>query len=1316
MPYEDFSPGTGADYIYVDGSGYFSIPTGNPNRIDFTAIPPNSTSRVYKDMGTGDYLLNFEVEFDFEITDIQSADSAVMIFRASSETLWGYGNASAIGVEALSTTTFQLKLSQPTYATQLSTTLNKNTVYYIRAYRTYTAFIVEIYGSNSDRQSRINVIDTVGVGGLTPTAWQYYHVGASANHAVSDTITGYVENVNIVSSDVDYGTQLLSVIDIFDYGYYTGLSFTTTNDALFVDSNGDIHITGHSHGSASPSYNHGYIYYQVSTDGGITFTDGEGGGTDSYKQWSTGVTTYPSTSSVVVDSSGNVYVFYVMGSLYMIKKPNTTGGVFGSAVVISTGGSFGNSLGGLQAVVDTNDNLIVTASGNYDGNPSMVMVCTSDDAGTTWTEEYRAGTTTSGSSSDLTVASTNDIYFASIGTVYYGYQGNSAVKKITRSAVTGGYEWAVGSPENILSPGTGDSYEIFSTAIVAERDTEIIWQFVAMDDNGTYKIKYNKKVSGSWGTWQTLLSKTGGTGENHYDGLSVARDYDNNIFLTYNMHDGTTSILPTYIIPYGGGTWGTSSILEAQGLKCALQSNPMNSGTIDLYYSYQDIGGIKYLSSYNTNQFNGSDSITLDDEIFVNIPLQNLNLEESLTVSDAITFAKEVFLGDSLALTDEIEVDVSQEKVYFDDLIALTDEIVSGTVKDIDNDFRMAVGVISDINNKINTVIESKVDIDNKINTAKLILEDIDNKINTVIEETPGISNRFNSAYGDINDISNDVRIAGLNQSNLFNDFRMIKSWQVPGISGAQSLGKSYVKVYINSVEQTDAVVDSINITKTINAPHTTSFILARPYDTTKPALESMVEIKYNDILIYKGYIVTVSPSDTPEQIAINCNNIHWKNNRTQTWFNVGHIPSDNTELYYNTVSSALSSLGINWNIGNFIPETMTLFGAGESDAITNLVTNTGNFGWYYDELENKKLWSGGGGSVVQLDKQELGKNIGLYQIIKHTITESADGIINKLRVQMGNEVMKYFGSNSEHKTYVNHYYGIQRVTAVPAWNPALEVTAKDSDSGFGFDFHPDESDYGDVYKKYKFPHPSIINESWSDWRRPIIEITPRNFGAGTPSGQDGVLKDGFSVDFENGILTLSEKLFYYDKSTFGADRGTITQRTAPQVTLIMYKQKKVTTTENPTQNPGGELTNELMFFTNKIGDYTPTVQGVLNLGGLSIQHGGIYVTIDGDNNRIIHYVPSWNDTQFAEDLAYWNLSKTAYSKVKGTVTITLDAMLFYNLNLSKRIMINGIIDSPLNITGINYDFNNFTVTLNVENFAFFKRSVSKQSHGEGLS
>jgi len=600
--------------------------------------------------------------------------------------------------------------------------------------------------------------------------------------------------------------------------------------------------------------------------------------------------------------------------------------------------------------------------------------------------------------------------------------------------------------------------------------------------------------------------------------------------------------------------------------------------------------------------------------------------------------------------------------------------------------------------------------LSNKISTTALILKDINNKINTVTRVISDAVNLIYSSLGIISDAENDVRTLAETSNNFNNDIRFLADYQVPGDAGFVSLGKEYIKVYIASVEQTDITVDSISINKVLNGEHTASFELATPYDNTRPDMEALVEIKYNDYLLYKGYITEITPASTPENILITCKNKYWKQNRNKSYFFVGHKPRDNKELYYPKISEALSTeFSLDFGIGNFVPQTMSVFGTKESDALTNLITNCGNYAWYYDVNENKKLWTAGQGSIINLERQVIGTNFGLFQVISHTIKENISSIVNKLRVQMGDKVIRRFndtGGNKQYTSYVYEYFNLQ---ALPDWDATYEVLAKDSGTGHGVDYPPDDADgkelYKDVFKKYKVLFLDKELSSWTDIYPPEVHLLIPFSLFWTPSFKEGIMKDGFSFDYDTGKLVFSEKMYLRELDEHGQEE----RIRAPQIDLKLWKKRYYSNTENESDDPETDISNPLMFFTDKVGSYSETILDDLTLSNFSIQAGGSYR--DSDGNRVI--VPSWNDTQFATDYSYWQLSNSAYKEISGSIEVTLDTIVTYGINLSNRINIDGVTEGALNIISLAYNMSNFTVSIQVEDKHYYKRATSVPSHGE---
>ncbi len=664
------------------------------------------------------------------------------------------------------------------------------------------------------------------------------------------------------------------------------------------------------------------------------------------------------------------------------------------------------------------------------------------------------------------------------------------------------------------------------------------------------------------------------------------------------------------------------------------------------------------------------------------------------------------------------------------------------TFGDVTNDFRMGGNIVrTDIDSDIRIVKLELQNLLSKFNTVKEEVKNITNDFRSVIEVTKDFTNIFYTAKGLTQNIDNDIRTVKLVKDNIENDFRMQISWQTnpppapgepeptpPQDPSFKSLGKKFIKVYINSVEQTDVNVDSINISKIINGAHIASFDLARAYDGTKPNIELPVEIKYHIWTLYKGYITIITPTSNPESMKIACSDEYWKKNKTKKYFYVGHKPLDDKELYYNTIQEALSTeLSFSAAIGNFIPQHMDLFAIGESNSISTLVSNAGTFGWFYKQDGTKNLWGGGQGSIITLSPQTIGVNVSLYDIIRHQFSESIENIINKLKVQMGEEVVQTFDDTGGTKTFTGTNFSAFRTHAQPAWDTTLERLAKNSVTNYGYDYHKpeDDDDYKEVFKVYALPYLDSESESWTDRYQPILSFYDSPIEVLPPGVQRFLAENanaGYTIDYKNKLIIFSQPQF----KTITDSYGIAINYRRKNISITIWKKQYLSSTASSTEDPETESGNALSFFTDKIGDFSETVLGFLGLTGLSVQEGfteywwkkpGVtlekYYPAPGYVKEVKEHIPSWDDTDFALDFANWQVSKTADKKVTGFAEITLDAFLFYNIDLSNRIMIDNVLDNPLNINSININMNNFTVTLNLESYRNFKRSINIPTHGE---
>ncbi len=615
-----------------------------------------------------------------------------------------------------------------------------------------------------------------------------------------------------------------------------------------------------------------------------------------------------------------------------------------------------------------------------------------------------------------------------------------------------------------------------------------------------------------------------------------------------------------------------------------------------------------------------------------------------------------------------------------------------GMQQTITSDAIICITVLYDIVNKFTSVLSKCYNIINKFSFKQPVIADLYNTITFF--------------KGKLYGVQNDVRTKLLKLYNIQNDIRFYKSWQKPGLAGFQSLGKEYIKVYFDDVEQTDVDIDSIRISRILNGSHTASFEMARPYDSTKPSVESKIEIFYHTWKIYKGYITVVSPSEDPEHILVGCQNKYWKDNRTNKYFYVGHKPSNDKELYYSTIKTALATqFSWNLNLGDFVPEVLNCFANGQSDVLTELITNSGNYGWFHDVNENRKLWTAGSGQTIKIQRQTLGKNIELYQLIEHKFEENIENIVNKLRVQMGHEVIS--GGKDNNVKYIAVSGGYFQRSLLPAWDRWYEHLSSESSSHYGWDYPEpgEEKQYGEVYKKYRIEYPDPAMEG-EDVYPPYIDVhTPSWWGNifGFPLAR---ITEGFTIDYENGLVTFNEPnvIFKINPIT-----GRAYDIRAPILRLHLFKKIRYTSTGSPSEDPETDIGNPLMFFTDKMGDYPITILKDLNLSSLSVREGRSYY--DAEGNLIV--ITAWDDTDFARDKANWELSKTCDKRITGTINITLDTLCHYGIDLDKRIEIDGITEAPMNIKSIDIDIGNFQVSVKLSNDRAFKRTVSLPYHGE---
>ena len=338
--------------------------------------------------------------------------------------------------------------------------------------------------------------------------------------------------------------------------------------------------------------------------------------------------------------------------------------------------------------------------------------------------------------------------------------------------------------------------------------------------------------------------------------------------------------------------------------------------------------------------------------------------------------------------------------------------------------------------------------------------------------------------------------------------------------------------------------------------------------------------------------------------------------------------------------------------------------------------------------------------------------------MLSHQFKDNVDDIVNQYRVQMGQKVIRRFNTYGGTKKFSTYEYRTIRVAATADWDEHYEVLARESYTGEGIDYHSSANNllYKDVFRKYKLPFLDKTLEEWSDRNDPEVRVYIPFGGDWLCSipceivGKFGYretqpIRDGFTIDYNNQTLVFNEPIYLYQLNS----TGDLIAIRRPEIHLNLWKKKYYSDTSSQSDDPKSDISNPLMFFTPKMGDYSQTIQKNLNLTSFSIQVGGSY----RDNEGVWHYVPSWDDTAFALDEANLLLSQSCDIKKSGTISITLDAFCYFNIELANRIMINNVLDESLNIESISLNVSSFTASIQLQKNRYYARTISLQSRGE---
>jgi len=498
------------------------------------------------------------------------------------------------------------------------------------------------------------------------------------------------------------------------------------------------------------------------------------------------------------------------------------------------------------------------------------------------------------------------------------------------------------------------------------------------------------------------------------------------------------------------------------------------------------------------------------------------------------------------------------------------------------------------------------------------------------------------------------------------------------------ALGKEYFKVKINNVDITESlnvIIDSIRWKDVLNASCESDFSLALPYDSIlKPTKGHSVDIYFNDIPKFHGYITSISSSSNPEGINIHCEDEYHILNKNTVEFYVGRQVVDE-ETVYLTYKLALAALGFPEDIGDFTPQDESYIESGKADTISQIVSKCGTFGWYIQPNGTYKLWTAGYGDIITLNKQILGSNLGLYNVISHSIIEDDTEKIDKLKVILGDTIA----------VAVDNFYMDICLRTV------FEEKADDDSKIY-------EREYTTNY--HWFDGRNLTNE------KDIIE-NKEGWIFTVPAGYWYNYPFSFNPEFLDRVPVYPKPPGIYTVREFAIADENIEQVHEFDAAFWYGGIYPETRHSNIFYIGSGDI-EKILNLSNLNHQYGAIYNKVINSGDvnyqITIKHDGEYTIPTFTHQFLEIVIPSWDDTTYATDIATMEYYKYKDTKISGQIQVTFDCIEYYGINLTKRITIDGIY-TALNIKSIDYDVNSYLVTINLESENYYKRSVSIPSH-----
>jgi hypothetical protein len=764
--------------------------------------------------------------------------------------------------------------------------------------------------------------------------------------------------------------------------------------------------------------------------------------------------------------------------------------------------------------------------------------------------------------------------------------------------------------------------------------------------------------------------------------------------------------------------------------------------------------------------------VTLTDSTYCNVV--EMEMMAALTPSVDITTSLKTEVASDTDISFELSHCLSIVANLFKN-IELFEDILLLLVKtftfqnNIDLSLNKNTVVSSPINLSLKRTIHPQRSIYTDLLSSKLFSLDILFNLMKTVECYTDISLWFAVNYEAFNDITTCIRkhwtgtgavSAVLSKEDVF-DFTSDIRWKLErdtdvGFSLVNAAttapaGLDAVDIYINGTLLTDVDNRTISWEWTANdSPGTCEFQVARNFDNYNTTLAGVnfplsigdtIEIYFSGIKKYHGEI-TGFDTAASEKTVVRGLDRKYKVNAYLSIYDYGRHaifnPDDDVNLYQSTgamlgylLDDLVSKGVITGYTGLFngvVVEQTEAEGTPYGKLITQLLDQSGTYKWNITPDGVLAIYERGGGSIKELPYQKSNTQLGLYDII-----DCRFAVNNKSELITTAEVILGTESTESYLTYgrrlIREY--VIRDWAYADEKPGLNSAAgvdsdEDEDPAAFLGFAKTES-YSDIFQRYKIPSwkkGDILDEKYKPNITTTFPILSKTVAKAYSWDGTNLVKTetystlrwhqvrfcpyGFSIhsDEEGGYIRFSTPQVIIQKKQFVMRQGSWEVSDVMQYyALDHYLQCQVW---RPTEHLLSEYPT--IFDVVYVGNSGAGQKRRLSFTQLGISPGYTWEEIR-NGEKLIHYVPPYNDTPYAIDRAKYFLASTNDAQTDGTVAITLDAQDYFGLNLGNRINIGNTLEANIYTNNNGFPLDVESMLFNVGSYMCTLQLAHKRKH-----